>query len=201
MKEWHHFLFIAEQHMQSPLSLAEALPNHGKKIGPCYSVKQKWYLVVTVTKIYKMSIRLCWVYSKEPTSMLGMNCLTTTFIHSWCPIWIFGVYTYSIAPVPAKQPWWIWINTSCKFIMNDYITTTKQSTTKPCAYFLGYTVALKKIQQVKFWYLSGKFQIRHWKHTVLTLPATCRNYIYDSHGKDDLLLVATLNVTYMVKLP
>ena len=46
----------------------------------------------------------------------------------------------TIAPVPAKQPWWIWINTSCAFIMNDCITTTKQSTTKPCAYFLGYTV-------------------------------------------------------------
>ena len=46
----------------------------------------------------------------------------------------------TIAPVPAKQPWWIWINTSCEFIMNDWITTTKQSTTKPCAYFLGYTV-------------------------------------------------------------
>ena len=46
----------------------------------------------------------------------------------------------AIAPVPAKQPWWIWINTSCEFIMNDCITTTKQSTTKPCAYFLGYTV-------------------------------------------------------------
>ena len=46
----------------------------------------------------------------------------------------------TIAPVPAKQPWWIWINTSCEFIMNDFITTTKQSTTKPCAYFLGYTV-------------------------------------------------------------
>ena len=45
-----------------------------------------------------------------------------------------------IAPVPAKQPWWIWINTSFEFIMNDYITTTKQGTTKPCAYFLGYTV-------------------------------------------------------------
>ena len=43
-------------------------------------------------------------------------------------------------PVPAKQPWWIWINTSCEYIMNDCITTTKQSTTKPCAYFLGYTV-------------------------------------------------------------
>ena len=48
----------------------------------------------------------------------------------------------TIAPVPAKQPWWIWINISCEFIMNDCITTTKQSTTKPCAYFLGYTVDL-----------------------------------------------------------
>ena len=46
----------------------------------------------------------------------------------------------TIAPVPAKQPWWIWNNTSCKFIMNDCITTTKQSITKPCAYFLWYTV-------------------------------------------------------------
>ena len=46
----------------------------------------------------------------------------------------------TIAPVPAKQPWWIWINTSCEFIMNDYVTTTKQSITKPCAYLLGYTV-------------------------------------------------------------
>ena len=48
----------------------------------------------------------------------------------------------TIAPVPAKQPWWIWINTSCEFIMNDCITTTKQSTTKPCAYLLGYTVVV-----------------------------------------------------------
>ena len=52
--------------------------------------------------------------------------------------WHWGNLT--IAPVPAKQPWWIWINTSCEFIINDCITTTKQSTTKPCAYFLGYTV-------------------------------------------------------------
>ena len=51
----------------------------------------------------------------------------------------------TIAPVPAKQPWWIWINTSCEFIMNDCITTTKQSTTKPCAYFLGYTVSTQRI--------------------------------------------------------
>ena len=52
--------------------------------------------------------------------------------------WHCGYLT--IVPVPAKQTWWIWINNSCEFIMNDCITTTKQSTTKPCAYFLGYTV-------------------------------------------------------------
>ena len=59
--------------------------------------------------------------------------------------WHWGNLT--IAPVPAKQPWWIWINTSCEFIMNDCITTTKQSTTKPCAYFLGYTVRCRKCRQ------------------------------------------------------
>ena len=40
-------------------------------------------------------------------------------------------------PSPAKQPWWIWINTSCEFIMNDCITTTKQSTKKTVCIFLG----------------------------------------------------------------
>ena len=35
-------------------------------------------------------------------------------------------------------------NTSCEFIMNDCITTTKQSTTKTCAYFLGYTVVQQR---------------------------------------------------------
>ena len=53
----------------------------------------------------------------------------------------------TIVPVPAKQPWWIWINTWCECIMNDCITTTKQSTTKPCAYFLGYTVMV-------YWFIT-----------------------------------------------
>ena len=56
----------------------------------------------------------------------------------------------TIAPVPAKQPWWIWIKTSCEFIMKDCITTTKQSTTKPCAYFLGYTV-----QTCQNWFIGA----------------------------------------------
>ena len=64
-----------------------------------------------------------WLIFSYPTGLLHWHCGNLT-----------------IAPVPAKQPWWIWINTSCEFIMNDCITTPKQSTTKPCAYFLGYTV-------------------------------------------------------------
>ena len=64
-----------------------------------------------------------WLIFPYPTGLLHWHCGNLT-----------------IAPVPAKQPWWIWINTSCEFIMNDCIATAKQSTTKPCAYFLGYTV-------------------------------------------------------------
>ena len=60
-------------------------------------------------------------------------------------------------PSASKQPWWIWINTSCEFIMNDCITTTKQSTTKPCAYFWGYTVRTLKY----IWVIWGCEVIRN----------------------------------------
>ena len=77
-------------------------------------------------------------------TVLALLCFVMVIHWLICPYpsgllhWHCGNLT--IAPVPAKQPWWTWINTSCEFIMNDCITTTKQSTTKPCAYFLGYTV-------------------------------------------------------------
>ena len=58
-----------------------------------------------------------WLIFQYPSGLLHWHCGNLT-----------------IAPVPAKQPWWMWINTSCEFIMNDCIATTKQSTTKPCAY-------------------------------------------------------------------
>ena len=73
-----------------------------------------------------------WLISPYPSGLLHWHCGNLT-----------------IAPVPAKQIWWIWINTSCEFIMNDCITTTKQSTTKPCAYFLGYTVCTKLGWQIR----------------------------------------------------
>ena len=77
----------------------------------------------TVFALLCFAVVIHWLIFPYPTGLLHWHCGNLT-----------------IAPVPAKQPWWIWINTSCEFIMNDCITTTKQSTTKPCAYFLGYTV-------------------------------------------------------------
>ena len=79
----------------------------------------------TVFALLCFVVVLHWLIFPYPSGLLHWHCGNLT-----------------IAPAPAKQPWWIWINTSCEFIMNDCITTTKQSTTKPCAYFLGYTVIL-----------------------------------------------------------
>ena len=84
----------------------------------------------------------------------------------------------TIAPMPAKHPWWIWINTSCEFIMNDCMTTTKQSTTKPCAYFLGYTVA----SSLKI------FQIFHENNPVFPVIWKNRNYIRHANAKRVLCL-------------
>ena len=80
----------------------------------------------TVFALLCFVVVIHWLIYPYPSGLLHWHCGNLT-----------------IAPVPAKQPWWIWINTSFEFIMNDYITTTKQSTTKPCAYFLGYTVGVK----------------------------------------------------------
>ena len=77
----------------------------------------------TVAALLGFVVVIHWLIFPYPPGLLHWHCGNLT-----------------IAPVPAKQPWWIWINTSCEFIINDCITTTKQSTAKPCAYFLGYTV-------------------------------------------------------------
>ena len=95
----------------------------------CYSVSVHLYLQYIPRSMHTVFALLCfvvvihWLIFPYPSGLLHWHCGNLT-----------------IAPVPAKQPWWIWINTSCEFIMNDCTTTTKQSTTKPCAYFLGYTV-------------------------------------------------------------
>ena len=85
----------------------------------------------TVFALLCFVVVIHWLIFPYPSGLLHWHCGNLT-----------------IAPVPAKQPWWIWINTSCEFIMNDCITTTKQSTTKPCAYFLGYIVFQKETGSV-----------------------------------------------------
>ena len=79
----------------------------------------------TVFALLCFVVVIHWLIFPYPSGLLHWHCGNLT-----------------IAPVPAKLPWCIWINASCEFIKNDCITTTKQSTTKPCAYFLGYTVQL-----------------------------------------------------------
>ena len=98
----------------------------------------------TVFALLCFVVVIHWLIFPYPSGLLHWHCGNLT-----------------IAPVPAKQPWWIWINTSCEFIMNDCITTTKQSTTKLCAYFLGYTVC----QTV--WYVSTDICVT--KKTLLVL--------------------------------
>ena len=99
----------------------------------CHDITVLWYIYVHIQYIprnmHTVFALLCFVVVIHslifpyPSGLLHWHCCNLT-----------------IAPVPVKQPWWIWMNTSYEFIMNDCVTTTKQSTTKPCAYFLGYTV-------------------------------------------------------------
>ena len=95
----------------------------------------------TVSALLCFVVVIHWLIFPYPSGLLHWHCGNLT-----------------IAPVPAKQPWWIWINTSCEFIMNDCITITKRSTTKPCAYFLGYTVIMfiaHRYECVHVWCMAG----------------------------------------------
>ena len=98
------------------------------KFGMCYTQHVQYIPrnMHTVFALLCFVVVIHWLIFPYPSGLLHWHCGNLT-----------------IAPVPAKQPWWIWINISCEFIMNDCITTTKQSTAKPCAYFLGYTVYSK----------------------------------------------------------
>ena len=99
----------------------------------------------TVFALLCFVVVIHWLIFPYPSGLLHWHCGNLT-----------------IAPVPAKQPCWIWINTSCEFIMNDCITTTKQSTTKPCAYFLGYTVV---------WFPMYFLGLITWWHTPQLIPS------------------------------
>ena len=106
----------------------------------------------TVFALLCFVVVIHWLIFPYPSGLLHWHCGNLT-----------------IAPVPAKQPWWIWINTSCEFIMNDCITTTKQSTTKPCAYFLGYTVSQKDVAEIGR-YLTKTKHNNAWTISIHIFP-------------------------------
>ena len=102
--------------------------------------------------IYRFLVPIPWVFVRTDIQYIPRNMHTVFALLCFVVVIHWLIFPYpsgllhwhcgnlTIAPLPAKQPWWMWINTTCEFIMNDCITTTKQSTTKPCAYFLEYTV-------------------------------------------------------------
>ena len=72
---------------------------------------------------------LLWLY------IYWFSHITSGLLH-----WHCGNLT--IAPVLAKQPWWIWINT-CEFIMHDCINHNKAKHDKTVCIFLGiYCISL-----------------------------------------------------------
>ena len=132
-------------------------------MSPCIELQYIPRNMHTVFALLCFVVAIHWLIIPYPSGLLHWHCGNLT-----------------IAPVPAKQPWWIWINTSCEFIMNDCITTTKQSTTKPCAYFLGYTVPQRQQTICKLPYFAQlqsllsilpKVQCTMWKYfqTILKI--------------------------------
>ena len=134
----------------------------------------------TVFALLCFVVVIHWLIFQYPSGLLHWHCGNLT-----------------IAPVPAKQTWWIWINTSCEFIMDDCITTAKQNTTKPCAYFLRYTVS--HIMGFLWYSLHDKMaQEAQYKWPVCGLPLTvpiilaqCASFVAHSHKFYDLVLNGT----------
>ena len=116
----------------------------------------------TVFALLCFVVVIHWLIFPYPSDLLHWHCGNLT-----------------IAPVPAKQPWWIWLNTSCEFIMNDCITTTKQSTTKPCAYFLGYTVCAEMtyVSNEYIYYLNQFITLLPKNHVIHFITLLLKNHV------------------------
>ena len=138
----------------------------------------------TVFALLCFVVVIHWLIYPYPSGLLHWHCGNLT-----------------IAPMPAKQPWWIWINTSYEFIMNDCITTTKQSTTKPCAYFLGYTVLTLRLIGLLLGGIHRSIESPHKRPSIrekvpwrdpdsgiylLCLLNTLRQRRYRQHFADDI---------------
>ena len=137
---------------------------------PTNSLGMAWIIQYIPINMHTVFVLLCfvvflhWLIFPYPSGLLHWHCGNLT-----------------IALVPAKQPWWIWINTSCEFIMNDCITTTKQSTTKPCAYLLGYTVnIISAVMAAVMPWMSGR----------LGSGVVKKNYTLTNWGRDKMVTIS-----------
>ena len=54
--------------------------------------------------------------------------------------WHWGNHT--IAPVPMKQPWRVWVNKCNGFTQKYCVTTVKQRTPQLCVYYMRYSLSL-----------------------------------------------------------
>ena len=164
------------------------------------------YMSVTIPSLLQIMVRR--LFGTKPLQYIPRNMHTVFALLCFVVVIHWLIFPYpsgllhwhcgnlTIAPVPAKQPWWIWINTSCEFIMNDCITTTKQSTTKPCAYFLGYTVS-----EAVLWYhwLGRGWSITSAKcnSTSLTWKAIQLNYRWVKGNKRGLIIHSLYRWDYL----
>ena len=132
----------------------------------------------TVFALLCFVVVIHWLIFPYPSGLLHWHCGNLT-----------------IAPMPAKQPWWIWINTSCEFIMNDCITTTKQSTTRPCAYSWDILYVVRFLcgmvlrdvtwqthQQWAYWFRSTETQLFTWPWDNLPGPRLNIKTVLSTYG-------------------
>ena len=80
------------------------------------------------------------IYSKNYTHFSYFFSLVLWFGTGWFyPYPPGSLHWHWHVPVPVKWPWRIWGNAPCQSIKTDNISTTKQTTTKPCSHFLWQT--------------------------------------------------------------
>ena len=128
------FIYVGAHILHDALSgLSFAGSNSTMRVSVQYTPRN----MHTVFALLCFVVVIHWLIFPYPSDLLHWHCGNLT-----------------IAPVPVKQPWWIWINTSCEFIMNDCVTTTKQSTTKPCAYFFGHTVCTVYLKRIECYFVA-----------------------------------------------
>ena len=74
----------------------------------------------------------------------------------------------TIAPVPVKQPWRIWVNYMNALRAED-TTITWESTTKPCAYFMGYNVIVEFRPLIECHYCKKCNPVVQWRESGVKL--------------------------------